>query len=97
MKGTKTWMKEAEVKKNVGEIFVTQKADLGVDFVVSPDETVSIEITGDKLSFTGDRIMVIWAANKRFEIQSSSSKFRELELANFTGLVLGCIEAKFCK
>jgi hypothetical protein len=59
MKGTKTWMKEAEVKKNVGDIFVTQKADLGVDFVVSPDETVSIEITGDKLSFTGDRIMVI--------------------------------------
>ena len=31
------------------------------------------------------------------KFRSSSSKFRELELANFTGLVLGCIEAKFCK
>jgi hypothetical protein len=59
VKGTKTWMKEAEVKKNVGEIFVTQKADLGVDFVVTPDEVVSIEVTGDQLSYAGDRIMVI--------------------------------------
>ena len=34
---------------------------------------------------------------RALKFQSSSSKFRELELANFTGLVLGCIEAKFCK
>jgi hypothetical protein len=53
------WMKEMEVKRNVGEIFVTQKADLGVDFVVTPDEVVSIEITGEDLSYAGDRIMVI--------------------------------------
>jgi hypothetical protein len=59
MNGTKSWMKEMEVKKNVGEIFVTQKADLGVDFVVAPDATVSIEITGEDLSSAGDRIMVI--------------------------------------
>jgi hypothetical protein len=59
MNGTKSWMKEMEVKKNVGEIFVTQKADLGVDFVVTPDATVSIEITGEDLSSAGDRIMVI--------------------------------------
>jgi hypothetical protein len=59
VKGSQTWMKEAEVKKNVGEIFVTQKADLGVDFVVTPDEVVSIEVTGEDLSYAGDRIMVI--------------------------------------
>ena len=33
---------------------------------------------------------------RALKFQSSSSKFRKLELANFTGLVLGCIEAKFC-
>ena len=34
-----------------------------------------------------------WAANKSFEIsQSSNSNPRELELTNFLGLVLGCIE-----
>ena len=31
------------------------------------------------------------------KFQSSSSTFPRAELANFTGLVLGCIEAKFCK
>ena len=42
--------------------------------------------------------MVVWAANKRFEIsQSLSSNSRVLELTSLFGLVLGCIEAKFCK
>ena len=31
------------------------------------------------------------------KFQSLNSNFRELELANFLGLFLGCIEAKFCK
>ena len=31
------------------------------------------------------------------KFQSLDSNSRELELSNFTGLVLGCIEAKFCK
>ena len=31
------------------------------------------------------------------KFQSSNSNFRELELTNLLGLVLGCIEAKFCK
>ena len=44
-------------------------------------------------------LIVIWAANKRFEISKIKSKInsnsRELELTNLLGLVLGCIEAKF--
>ena len=31
------------------------------------------------------------------KFQSLNPNSRELELSNFTGLVLGCIEAKFCK
>ena len=31
------------------------------------------------------------------KFQSLNSNIRELELSNFLGLVLGCIEAKFCK
>ena len=31
------------------------------------------------------------------KFQSSNSNSRELELTNLLGLVLGCIEAKFCK
>ena len=34
---------------------------------------------------------------RALKLQSLSSNFRELELSNFLGLVLGCIEAKFCK
>ena len=38
--------------------------------------------------------IVLSAANKRFEIlKSLNSNSRELELSNFLGLVLGCIEA----
>ena len=34
---------------------------------------------------------------RSLKFQSLSSNSRELELSNFLGLVLGCIEAKFCK
>ena len=34
---------------------------------------------------------------RALKFQSLSSNSRELELSNFLGLVLGCIEAKFCK
>ena len=47
-----------------------------------------------------DADYVDWAANKNFEFlkfSSLHSNSRELELSNFLGLVLGCIEAKFCK
>ena len=43
---------------------------------------------------------VSWAANKRFEVsefKTLNSNSGELELTNFPGLVLGYIEAKFCK
>jgi hypothetical protein len=47
-----------EVAMNLGTVFVTQKADLGVSYVVTPSEPASIELTG--VGFTsGDRIMVI--------------------------------------
>ena len=41
---------------------------------------------------------VYWAAYKSFlKFQNLISTFRELELSNFTGLILGCIKAKFWK
>ena len=57
----------------------------------------------DRLRLTASNMvgMVGWATNKRFEISKSSNKkrknSRELKLTNLVGLVLGCIEAKFCK
>jgi hypothetical protein len=47
-----------EVAKNLGTVFVTQKADLGVSYVVTPNEVASIELTGAGFT-SGDRIMVI--------------------------------------
>lgn len=50
-----------EVKKNVGSIYITGKVDVGVDYIVTPSapETMSLEITGQDLSYSKDRIMVI--------------------------------------
>ena len=38
-----------------------------------------------------------WVANKQSEVWKFKFISRELELSNLLGLVLGCIEAKFCK
>ena len=38
-----------------------------------------------------------WAANKRFEISKFKFKFPRARTYEMIGLVLGCIEAKFCK
>jgi len=47
-----------EVSKNLGSVFVTKKADVGVSYVVTPGEASSIELTGAGFE-SGDRIMVI--------------------------------------
>ena len=38
-----------------------------------------------------------WAANERFEISKFKFKFPRARTYEMIGLVLGCIEAKFCK
>ena len=40
---------------------------------------------------------VTWAANKRFKILKIKFKFPIDRTFDFLGLVLGCIEANFCK
>ena len=40
---------------------------------------------------------VPWVANKRFEISKFKFKFPRARTYEIIGLVLGCIEAKFCK
>ena len=40
---------------------------------------------------------VRWVANKRFEISKFKFKFPRARTYEIIGLVLGCIEAKFCK
>ena len=42
-------------------------------------------------------LKVNWAANKRFEISRFKFKFPRARAYEIIGLVLGCIEAKFCK
>ena len=41
--------------------------------------------------------MVIWAANKRLDTSKFKFKFSRARNLEIIGLVLGCIEAKFCK
>jgi len=43
----------------VGTMVVTRRADVGVDYVVTPTQETSLEITGDGLRANRDRIMVI--------------------------------------
>ena len=47
-------------------------------------------IAGDPETLAGLQISAL-------KFQSLNSNSRELELTNLLGLVLGCIEAKFCK
>ena len=44
---------------------------------------------------TGEK--VFWVANRRFEISKFKFKFPRARTYEIIGLVLGCIEAKFCK
>jgi len=44
---------------NVGSLYVTQRADVGVDYVLEPNVASSVEVTGQTLDFSKDRIMVV--------------------------------------
>lgn len=48
-----------EVQKNIGTFYVTEKVDVGVDYIVTPKQATSIEVTGQNLDYMRDRIMVI--------------------------------------
>jgi len=48
-----------EADGNLGKITVTAKPVVGVDYVVTPGEKASIEVTGTDLDVMKDRIMVI--------------------------------------
>jgi hypothetical protein len=54
---------EEEAKRNLGVITITQKVDLEVDYVVTPNlpmgESTSFEVTGTGLDPYADRVMVI--------------------------------------
>jgi len=54
---------EEEADRNLGIITITQKVDLAVDFVVTPNlpvgESTSIEVTGMGMDIGADRVMVI--------------------------------------
>ena len=41
--------------------------------------------------------LVPWAANERFEIAKFKFEFPRARTYEMIGLVLGCIQAKFCK
>merc|ERR1711935_1135755 len=53
---------EEEADRNLGIITITQKVDLAVDFVVTPNlplgESTSIEVTGMGMDIGADRVMV---------------------------------------
>ena len=42
-------------------------------------------------------ISEVWVANKRYEISKFKFKFPRARIYEIIGLVLGCIEATFCK
>jgi hypothetical protein len=43
----------------IGKVTLTAKPDIGVDWVLTPGETASIEVIGTKLNWQTDRLMVI--------------------------------------
>ena len=49
------------------------------------------------LALLGEAERLAWAANKRFEISKFIFKLRRARTYEMIGLVLGCIDAKFCK
>merc|ERR1719316_2002825 len=53
------WSQRMEVKKNIGTLYVTQKVTVGVDYIATPKEPTSLEVTGTGLDWTSDRVMVI--------------------------------------
>jgi len=53
------WQAKMEVRKNLGSLYVTRKVDVGVDYIATPGESTSLEVTGDDLSWGSDRVMVI--------------------------------------
>jgi hypothetical protein len=50
---------EEEVSRNLGKIYVTQKVQVGVNYVVTPNKPTSLEVTGTNISVAKDRIMLI--------------------------------------
>jgi hypothetical protein len=48
-----------EYTKSVGTVTLTARADVGVDWVLTPGETASIEVLGGNLSWHTDRLMII--------------------------------------
>jgi hypothetical protein len=49
----------AEALSNLGKMSITAKPAVGVDYVVTPGEKASIEVTGTDLDVMKDRVMVI--------------------------------------
>ncbi|MAD24941.1 MAG: hypothetical protein CMO44_12300, partial [Verrucomicrobiales bacterium] len=50
---------ELAAKRNIGKVTITQKTDVGVDYIVTPGKPASIEVTGTGMSVGSDRVMVI--------------------------------------
>jgi hypothetical protein len=50
---------QAQVDRNLGTLYVSQKVAVGAKYVVTPNEPTSLEVVGDKLSIASDRVMVI--------------------------------------
>jgi hypothetical protein len=47
-----------EAERTLGKAFVTQRVDVGVDYIVTPGQSTSLELTGKGLS-VNDRVMLI--------------------------------------
>ena len=59
---------------------------------------VGVDVAGEAfVELTIDGQTVDWAANKSLEISIFNFKFPRARNYEMIGLVLGCIEAKFCK
>lgn len=45
--------------KSVGKVTITARADIGVDWVLTPGEEASVEVLGQDLNWKSDRMMII--------------------------------------
>jgi len=50
---------DADFSTNVGKVTLTSRVDVGVDWVLTPGETASVEVIGTGMDWQKDRLMII--------------------------------------
>ena len=91
--------KKEAAKARFKELYAQCMAELKVPNLAAAEamKRMQAELAAGASTSTGASKSVSWAANKRLETSKFKFKFPRARNLEIIGLVLGCIEAKFCK